>query len=208
MNCNPRSNNRHFRGEKWGFSKGGCRRKPLSTTTPESLPRGIRTRFRVYSPRPPRLCTKMCSRPCLRKPTRYKRGGTDLPVPPTVSYYLQLLPIKSALSLSDSKSRGRKAVRVRPPPPAPGESQRPTFWLAFFFWPSAYKEAKPFSWTPVSRSPGSYIFNHHFLGNLTYISPNSTAMIKSRNEFISTFMASSFPARFSTRTLFISCRLF
>jgi hypothetical protein len=65
------------------------------------------------------LCTKMCSRPCLRKPTRYKKGETDNPVPPTISYYLQLLPNPTAPLCSVSKSRGRKVMRVRPPHPAP-----------------------------------------------------------------------------------------
>ena len=82
----------------------------------------------------PLLCSKMCSRPCLRKPTRYENGGTDLPVPPTVSYYLQLLPMESVPFLSDSKSRGRKAVRVRPPPPAPGDTQGPRDFLGPFHW--------------------------------------------------------------------------
>jgi len=74
----------------------------------------------VYPPCPPRrLCSKMCSRPCLPFTNRYKKGGTNSSVPPTVSYYLQRLPTVSVPSSSDSKSRGRKLMRVRPPPPAP-----------------------------------------------------------------------------------------
>jgi hypothetical protein len=68
---------------------------------------------------PLELCSKMCSRPCLQKPIEYKNEGTDPPVPPVVSNYLQLLANSTASLCSDSKSRGRKAVRVRPPPPAP-----------------------------------------------------------------------------------------
>ena len=92
-----------------------------------------------------RLCSKMCSRPCLRIPTRYKKGETNSPVPPTVSYYLQLLPMVSAHFLSDSKSRGRKVMRVRPPPPAPSGPQRPTEWLASFIEPGAHKGVEPAS---------------------------------------------------------------
>jgi hypothetical protein len=46
----PRAIETHLQGEKGTLPIGGCRRKPLFTTTPGSIPRGIRTRFRVDSP--------------------------------------------------------------------------------------------------------------------------------------------------------------
>ena len=83
--------------------------------TPHASYRKRRSPAEGVPPGPPMgLCSKMCSRLCLPFTNRYKKGGTDLPVPPTVSYYLQLLPMISAPFLSDSKSRGRKPVRVRP----------------------------------------------------------------------------------------------
>jgi len=134
---------------------------------PWTYPRGIRTRFRVDSPRgfyPPfRLCSKMCSRPCLLFTNRYKKGGTNSPVPPTVSYYLQLLPKSTAPFLSDSKSRGRKVVRVRPPPPAPYISLITS--TTFLLWLSRMSPSCSISMLPrqftSSISPGRHVLSNH-----------------------------------------------
>jgi len=120
---------------RYSTDTGGHRPIPFSASTSQT--RVIRYeggRRRVCPPVSPlpRLCSNMCSRPCLRIPTRYKKGGTDRPVPPAASYYLQLLPTISVPSCSDSKSRGSNAVRVRPPPPAP-ETTKPAK-AGFLIW--------------------------------------------------------------------------
>ena len=61
----------------------------------------------------------MCSRPCLRKPVRYKKGEPIFRLPPVISGCCLLLPTAPLPICADSESRVRKDVRVRPPPPAP-----------------------------------------------------------------------------------------
>ena len=74
-------------------------------------------------PTPPLgLCSRMCSRPCLRKPIRYERGEPIFWLPPIISCCCLLLPVTSSTYMTVSKSRVRKDMRVRPPPPAPRQS--------------------------------------------------------------------------------------
>jgi hypothetical protein len=53
----------------------------------------------------------------------------------------------------------------------------------------------------------SNIFHNHFLGNLRYISANSTAMTSRTTVLISPLMTSSFPEMFSIRAILISYRI-
>jgi len=83
----------------------------------------IEINFARGPPPPLRLCSRMCSRPCLRNPIGYERGEPIFWLPPMVSCCCLLLPVTPTAYPTVSKSRVREDVRVQVPPPAPRQSK-------------------------------------------------------------------------------------